>query len=668
MSRTESSTPAGEPRPPELDHELSPYTGFGRAHWEALADRMLLAVRPYATPRHGLIDLPGPASGSGRWSDGLEGFARTFLLAGFRLAQGGEQDRHNFAEWYASGLAVGVDPSSPERWPTFTEKFQAVVECASIALALHESRPYLWDRLDRSVQRHVIDWMGQIVGLHTWDNNWVWFQSVTEAFLRTVGGPWSAQDLEVNIAKTDSWYTGDGWYSDGDQEGSHRNYDYYSGWAMQFYPLWYCRVSGADAEAGLFDRYVDRLRRYLQDAQHFVASNGSPVAQGRSLSYRYAMLAPFWAGELAGTGALAPGRTRRLASGVLRHFLSAGCLDNRGLQPIGWHGAFEPIRQRYSGPGSPYWSSKGFAGLVLPPNHPVWTDTEEPLAIEQSDIEVTIAPAGFVLSGTRADGIVRITNHRSDHAVPNEAPVDGDDPVYARHAYATHAAPDYGDIDVSTPLDSHVALLTADGRASRRRPFELLRIEGRAAVSRHRARWPMMFDQRLGPWLTTASVSRGALEIRLARVEPADDGLSVPGPWWLRFGGYPIAGALPDFVDITDPVADGNIDGNPGAAAAVRKGGLTSTVRLLGNSAATGEARASAVAGVKTVDGANPMGERSLTPWARGTEPIEHHKVYAALVVLTGVPLDTGVSFSVDGDLVTVRWPDGLTDTVSLST
>ena len=104
-----------------------------RARWERLADELLLAVRPYATGHRALIQLPGPASASGRWSDGLEGFARTFLLAAFRLAGAGGEDPHHFAEWYAEGLTAGVDPESPERWPTFTEANQAKVEAASIA-------------------------------------------------------------------------------------------------------------------------------------------------------------------------------------------------------------------------------------------------------------------------------------------------------------------------------------------------------------------------------------------------------------------------------------------------------------------------------------------------------------------------------------------------------
>ena len=53
-----------------MDLLLSPYTGWTRAHWEATADRMLLAVRPYAGPGNALISLPGPGQplrGVERW-------------------------------------------------------------------------------------------------------------------------------------------------------------------------------------------------------------------------------------------------------------------------------------------------------------------------------------------------------------------------------------------------------------------------------------------------------------------------------------------------------------------------------------------------------------------------------------------------------------------------
>src|SRR5438045_1766246 len=89
------------PLPPE-DRRRSPYTGWTRAHWETAADALLRATVPYASPRQALIVLPGVRpSCSGVRSDGLEGFARTFLLAALRIAGSGGRDPHGHLPRYA---------------------------------------------------------------------------------------------------------------------------------------------------------------------------------------------------------------------------------------------------------------------------------------------------------------------------------------------------------------------------------------------------------------------------------------------------------------------------------------------------------------------------------------------------------------------------------------
>ncbi len=667
-----------------LDRDRSPVTGWTRAHWEAAADALLLAPRPYATASNALVHLPGPASRSGRWSDGLEGFARTFLLAAFRLAGAGGEDPHDLAGWYARGIAAGVDPESPERWPRLTERRQAHVEAASVAIGLHETRPWIWARLSERTRAQVVDWLGDIVGQRGYTNNWVWFQNVTEAFLRTVGGPWESADLEHNLAEHEGWYAGDGWYTD----GGVRNFDYYAGWAMHFYPVWYSRILGADADPAFAATTRARLGRFLQDAQHLVAADGAPVLQGRSLTYRFAMLAPFWAGAVAGVGdgardgvgdGVPPGVTRRLASGVLGHFLGHGARDDDGLLTIGWHGAFPRIRQYYSGPGSPYWASKGFAGLVLPPSHPVWTDVEQPLPVESGDVHRVIEPAGWIVAATCADGIVRVLNHGTDHAVDPAGAAD--QPFYARHGYATHAAPELSHGDAQAPLDSHVALLDAAGRPSHRTPLRRVDTGADAGsgllASRSRAHWLEAAadagtthdstSMRVGPWLTTASLVRDGVEVRFARVDPvppdfgrpgtaaADDPdahlLPDPGPWRLRFGGWAVASdAAAPAHEVT------GADAQAGTAE-----GLTSIVVGCG---AVDEA------GVRASSGTSPLGRWSATPWMRTGAPVATGTVHAAIVVLTAAPpvaeaaRRTGVR--VDGADVTVDWADGSSSTVRL--
>lgn len=611
---------------------MSSYTGLTRADWEAVADRMLLAVRPYASPGHALIDLPGPASRSGRRSDGLEGFARTFLLAAFRLAGSGGADPLGLAGWYAEGLATGTDPASPLRWPRMSETDQAKVEAASLVIALHETRPWIWDRLDPGVRERVLDWLGDMTGAWVPDCNWVWFQAIVAAFARSHGGRWSAADIERAAGLTEDWYAGDGWYSDGTPgPGEFRNFDHYNGWAMHLYPLWFCRVAGADGE-----RYRDRLRRFLTDAEHLVGGDGAPLFQGRSLTYRFAALAPFWAGVIFDATPLPPGLTRRIASGMLRYFTDAGCLSADGRLSLGWFGEFLPIRQEYSGPGSPYWASKGFAGLLLPPEHPVWTAPEEPVAVERGDFERLISPPGWLVSGTRSDGIVRVVNHGTDHA--SHTPGEPDDPFYCRWAYSTRTGPELG---VADAIDSTVALVDADGRASHRRPL----VRAGAGASRHRAHWPSAGVAGppagvTGPWLTTASVLRGPWEVRAVRVEPG----GVPVGVRLRLGGWAVAGGEPPSV---------RCDGGVGYARA--DGGLVSVVRPL---------RGPWVPAVRETAGTSAFGGYTAVPYLLSPGPVDPGQVCVAAIYL-GIGDDAATAPRAEVDetgRVSVTWASGASD------
>jgi hypothetical protein len=622
------------------DTELSPYTGWTRAHWEATADRMLLAVRPYAGPGNALVNLPGPASRSSAWSDGLEGFARTFLLAAFRLAGAGGHDPHGLADWYAAGLATGTDPASPQRWPRLDEIGQAKVEAASVVIALHETRPWIWDRLDDAVRAQVLDWLAPFVNAPVPDNNWVWFRAVAAAFSRAEGGAWDQADIDYAIARTDDWYRGDGWYSD----GGTRNFDHYAGWAMHLYPLWYCRIAGDRAEPGLAERYRDRLRQYLEDAAHLVGGDGSPLFQGRSLTYRFAVLAPFWAGAVFDATPLSPGLTRRVASGMLRYFLDNGSLREDGTLSIGWHGEFTAMRQLYSGPGSPYWASKGMAGLLLPSDHPVWQSVEEPLPVERGDFTRIAEPPGWLISGTSADGIVRIANHGTDHEH-----AEGDltyDPFYSRCAYATRTAP-----DLSDTIDSTIALLDATGRASRSSSLVPLRIEGNSAVSRHQARWRKTDAEPAvaGPWVTTASVVRGPWEVRLARIAPD----TTPGQWTLRMGGWAVAADEP-------PTERESED----TAAVHAADGLTSRITGLHGTLLPAIHRPAAP---------HAFGKHAAVPYLRSAAPAVPGSLYAAAVALTAAPSGLGdpptlmIAAGPDGAVTaTVTWPTGDQDQVTL--
>ncbi|MEU4722699.1 DUF2264 domain-containing protein [Nonomuraea dietziae] len=492
---------------PPTDRLLSPRTGWTRAHWETLTDHLLDSVVPYASPGFAQYRLPGRASWSGVALDGLEGFARTFLAAAFRIAGARGQVRPELIERYATGLANGTDPSSGEAWPELTDCSQQMVEAASIAVGLHESRPWLWDQLPSQVRERVVTWLSGFIGKRTWDNNWMLFQTVSEEFVKSVGGPYEQHEIDRGLERIEQWYVGDGWYTD----GGTRNFDYYGGWALHLYPLLWTRMSGDEERATL---YRGRLTEFLTTYQHFFGSDGAPVHQGRSLCYRFASLAPVWMGALADATPLAPGQTRKLASSVARHFAERGVPDRRGLLSLGWYDTFLPTTQAYSGPASPYWASKGLLGLLLPPEHPVWTAREQMLPIDENDLTVALPTTGLLLHGTRHDGIVRLVNHGSDHGAPP------DDPHYAKLAYSTRTAPESAEHAWTRNVDNHLALVSPDGVPSARGTIHPLECAGRTASS--------YTETPEGTRITTTSLVRGPWELRIHQITPTPSPAPAP--------------------------------------------------------------------------------------------------------------------------------------------
>ncbi|MFE7609369.1 DUF2264 domain-containing protein [Streptomyces celluloflavus] len=425
--------------PPE-DRDRSPYTGWTRAHWEAAADGLLCATAPYASPRHGLISLPGPRpSFSGPRSDGLEGFARTFLLAAFRLAGDDGRDPHGLLDRYAQGLTSGTEnptfdtelaPGQPDSWPRIETVRQAYVEAASVALGLRLTRRRLWDTLDDRVRARIAEWLLPTLEPPPIDNNWWLFGLTVGGFLLDAGIETERAQAAIDraLARIDDWYRGDGWYSDGD----NRAFDHYNAWALHFYPVLHAHLSG---DAALLATHGARLHAQLTAYTRLFDTNGAPIPFGRSLTYRFAATAAPWLGALTGHTPLTPGATRRLTSGALRHFLDRGAVTEDGLLPLGWYGPYAPMLQGYSGPASPYWASKGFLGLLLPADHPAWTAPEEPLPAETADAVFPLGPTGLLVQSTASDGLVRLHNHGSNSVLAAA------DPYYARYAYSTRTGP-----------------------------------------------------------------------------------------------------------------------------------------------------------------------------------------------------------------------------------
>ncbi|MET9275872.1 DUF2264 domain-containing protein [Kribbella sp. NPDC003557] len=590
---------------PAPDRVLSSRTGYTRETWLAVAGHLLDSLVPWFTASGAQVRLPGRGSWSGADCDGLEGFARSFLLASFRIAATGGDER--LVERYSRGLVAGAAGD----WPRLTPCSQQTVEAAAIAVGLHESRAWLWDKLDGAEQTHVVDWLSGFVGSRTWDNNWRLFQVVGEQFLASVGAPFKQDDIDAGLDRIEDWYVGDGWYSD----GPGQNFDHYIGWAMHLYPGLWTRMAGPSAD-GRLAVYKERLRRFLEDAVHLTGSDGAPIHFGRSLCYRMAAAAPYWMGALLDATPLTPGQTRRLCSGTLRHFVDHGVPDERGLLTLGWHHQFLPTTQPYSGPASPYWASKGFLGLLLPADHEVWTAREAALPLDEAD-QVRAMPApGFVVQATKHDGIVRLLNHGSDHNAEGDA-------HYNRLAYSSRTGPEH----TGEQLDNHVTFAGATGHRG-----------GIERIDEGHSRW-QAGDVRI----EVATVVHGRIEVRCVLVD-GPEGL-------VRHGGYAVAGQ-----DLPDASSDAHW-----AQASTADRLTTATIALHGYH------RAAVRRGLDS----NAFGPHSATPYLEAQHDGKDPRVLVSAVVLSGDTvwprqLAESVDVTVDGRNVTVRFADGTRADVQL--
>jgi hypothetical protein len=570
---------------------------MNRQEWEDVADRLLDAAWRWATPGGALLNLPGRPSRSGVRSDGLEGYARTFLAAAFRVAGAGGADPRGWLDRYAGGLVAGTGDSA-ESWPLIGDRGQPMVESASVALGLRLTRPWLWDRLDSDVRDRVEDWLRGALRHEPFGNNWYLFPFTVAGFLGSVGrgDAETARARERALELLETWYRGQGWYSDGDG----RAFDHYNGWALHLYPVLDAHLSGESTVHG------DRLREHLESFSLLFGADGAPIHFGRSLTYRFAAASAVGLGAVTGHTPLPPGASRRLISGCLRYFLDRGAIGEDGLLSLGWHGPHEATVQSYSGPASPYWASKAFVCLLAPADHPLWTDAERPAPSEGPDRVLALPAAGLLLQS--AGGIVRLHNHGSDHVRPHEGEsAADDDPHYGRLAYSTRTGP----TAIGNVADNHFCVRIAGVRSVRRR-INPLGTGPDWAASWHRPVFAADSPMVPGLRVESVTVALGAYELRVHRV------LSAPPDAWVEETGW-ATGTEEQLLSVLEPLH-----------------------------------------GWCTRDEVWAPQGTAFTPYAsvpRLVAPARGTALFAALVVLGTRPLLVEVT-DVTADSITVRWAD----------
>ena len=330
-------------------------------------------LKPFYSPCHAFLHLGNTGVHYGEKSARMEGFARILWGLGPLWSADNKnlpkEEQGEIREWlelYREGIIHGTTPEDEEYWGDIFDYDQKMVEVAAVVFAIAINRDKLWDPLEEREKKNLYNWLRQMNEHDMPKNNWRYFRILTNMMFRLLGLEWSKERLEEDFGLMESFYTGDGWYCD----GNPGQVDYYVAFAIHYYGLLYAKLmDGMEPERCRLLR--ERSTQFYNDYVYWFANNGEEIPFGRSLTYRYAHCGPFGAMAYADLD-VDYGVLKNLTLRNLESWMRRPVFDHSGILTIGYGYPSLSMSESYNGCGSPYWCNKAFLILGLNEDHPFW--------------------------------------------------------------------------------------------------------------------------------------------------------------------------------------------------------------------------------------------------------------------------------------------------------
>ncbi|MDR6530831.1 hypothetical protein J2800_001570 [Caulobacter rhizosphaerae] len=286
--------------------------------------------------------------------------------------------RKRLTEQALQSYVHAVDPASPD-YLLWRGHGQALVDSAYFTQALLRAPKALWEPLDATTKKRIIE---EIKGLRRVNPpfiNWLLFAAMNEAFLLQIGEEADPMRLNTAVRMIDEWYIGDGWIKD----GATFHFDYYGSFVM--HPMMIQVLEVMEAHKAPFwkddltkwrELAVKRAQRYSEHLERFVSPEGTFPPFGRSLTYRTAVFQPL------AMLALRKQLPAKLSEGQVRSALVAAHkavfsqpsnFTKDSFLTIGFAGHNPALGDWYSNNGSMYITAEGFLALGLPASDSFWT-------------------------------------------------------------------------------------------------------------------------------------------------------------------------------------------------------------------------------------------------------------------------------------------------------
>lgn len=363
------------------DFAVSPHTGITRQHWKDASLYLLEGAFSYIRTVNDPMMFPKqpgisyPRNAGQVPTEKLEGVCRTLFMAAPLLKENPELvvNGISVAEYYRHQIRLLIDttssnfikPRSPKGGP-----HQNLVEFGALAMSFYAAPDVLWQPLTQNEKDRLAAVMLSYGDGPTVASNWKFFNIFVLSFFKQQGYAVNEKLLVEYLQKSLADYRGEGWYNDAPA------YDYYSMWAFQMYGVYWSQVFGNEFYPTYAQQFTANFNDLKPNYPYMFSKDGQMIMWGRSITYRFASVAPFPLMGYDNDPNLNYGWMRRIASGVLLQFLQHPEFLKDNVPTLGFYGAFEPAVQMYSCRGSAFWMGKLFFGLMVPEDSPFWTATE----------------------------------------------------------------------------------------------------------------------------------------------------------------------------------------------------------------------------------------------------------------------------------------------------
>ncbi|MCW3089357.1 MAG: hypothetical protein JWP81_426 [Ferruginibacter sp.] len=311
----------------------------------------------------------------------LEAFARLLCgMAPWLNLEGGTQKeqalRNEYRQLALKSIANAVNPSSKD-YMEWHAGGQPLVDASFMALGLLRC-PWLWEHLDTSTKKQVIDAFLLTRKVKPGYSNWLLFSGMIEVFFCKYNYQWDELKVDLILHQFDKWYVGDGLYSDGE----FFHWDYYNSYVIHPYLQQIMETFNEKGNTykAMSDKLKRRSERYAEIQERLINTDGSFPATGRSLIYRggaFHHLADMaWKKKLPSS--LKPSQVRCALTAVIKKTMEQPTtFTNEGWLTIGLYGAQPDIADVYNTTGSLYLCSFILLPLGLPETDAFWSAPDE---------------------------------------------------------------------------------------------------------------------------------------------------------------------------------------------------------------------------------------------------------------------------------------------------